>query len=154
VDSQQIELIGRNLLVGELLRDGLEVAKPERDRGIDLIAYLDIDRAGNRFVAAPLQLKAYTSAGFGLDAKYEKFPELLLAYLWNVTTPTQLEIFCLTYAEALAIAEKKGWTKTASWSKGRYDNTRPGADLRRLLEPHRMHPGRWADKVRGSSPLP
>jgi hypothetical protein len=154
VDSQQIELIGRNLLIGELLRDGLEVAKPERDRGIDLIAYLDIDRAGNRFVAAPIQLKAYTSAGFGLDAKYEKFPELLLAYLWYVTAPTQLEIYCLTYAEALAVAQLKGWTKTASWIKGRYDNTRPGTELRSLLKPHRMHPGRWAEKVRRSSQVP
>lgn len=44
LDTQQLELIGRSLLVGELLRDGLEVALPERDRGIDLIAYVEGDR--------------------------------------------------------------------------------------------------------------
>ena len=42
VDSQVIELLGRNRLVSELLRAGLEVAIPARDRGIDLIAYLDL----------------------------------------------------------------------------------------------------------------
>lgn len=41
-----MELIGRILLVGELLRDGLEVALPERDRGIDLIAYVEGDQTG------------------------------------------------------------------------------------------------------------
>ena len=39
VDSQLIEIIGRNRLINELLRGGLEVATPLRDRGIDLIAY-------------------------------------------------------------------------------------------------------------------
>jgi len=36
-DSQVIELLGRNLLVAELLQAGLEVALPIRDRGIDLV---------------------------------------------------------------------------------------------------------------------
>lgn len=36
VDTQLVELAGRNWLASELLRAGLEVARPERDRGIDL----------------------------------------------------------------------------------------------------------------------
>lgn len=47
VDSQVVELLGRNRLIDELLRAGLEVAVPERDRGIDLIAYLDLDPGVN-----------------------------------------------------------------------------------------------------------
>src|SRR5205085_571466 len=58
-DGQIVELRGRNWLVGELLRAGLEVARPERDRGIDLIAYADLDATG-RFVARPIQMKAAT----------------------------------------------------------------------------------------------
>jgi hypothetical protein len=27
-----------------LVRDGLEVARPERDRGVDLITYLDLEK--------------------------------------------------------------------------------------------------------------
>ena len=39
MDTQMIEIMGRNRLIDELLRAGLEVALPLRDRGIDLIAY-------------------------------------------------------------------------------------------------------------------
>jgi len=34
-DSQQVEVIGRSLLIVALTRDGLEVARPERDNGMD-----------------------------------------------------------------------------------------------------------------------
>jgi hypothetical protein len=148
VDTQQVELIGRNLLVGELLLDGLEVARPERDRGVDLIAYLDVDSTGGRFVAAPIQMKAFSAAGFGVDRKYERFPSLLLAYIWYVAEPAKLETYCVTYREALDVADQKGWTKTASWAKGRYSNNQPGVELRKLLAQHRMLPGRWIKKVR------
>ena len=46
MDTQTTELVGRNFLVSELLRAGLEVARPERDRGIDLVAYVDLDPEG------------------------------------------------------------------------------------------------------------
>lgn len=35
-DSQRVELLGRNRLIDELLRDNLEVALPIRDRGMTL----------------------------------------------------------------------------------------------------------------------
>lgn len=148
LDPQQIELIGRNLLVGELLRDRLEVARPERDRGIDLIAYLDMDEAGGAFVAVPIQLKAFTRAGFSIDRKYERFPGLLIAYLWGVMEASQLEAFCLTYREAMGVGDKMGWTGTESWRRGSYVTNQPSAKLRTQLEPYRMAPGRWADKAR------
>jgi predicted methyltransferase MtxX (methanogen marker protein 4) len=56
MDSQTVEIIGRNRLVNELLAAGLEVATPLRDRGIDLIAYVDLDEAIGRFAAFPIQL--------------------------------------------------------------------------------------------------
>ncbi|MGA3024700.1 MAG: hypothetical protein ABSF98_08030 [Bryobacteraceae bacterium] len=43
-DSQVVKVLGRNLLIAELLGAGLEVALPIRDRGIDLIAYADKGR--------------------------------------------------------------------------------------------------------------
>lgn len=39
LDSQAVEILGKNKLINELLKAGLEVASPIRDRGIDLIAY-------------------------------------------------------------------------------------------------------------------
>ena len=60
VDSQLIELVGRNWLMSQLQQAGVEVAKPERDRGVDLIAYLEHPR----FVACPIQLKVSSKSGF------------------------------------------------------------------------------------------
>lgn len=41
-DSQLTELSGRHFLIAQLVAGGLEVAVPVRDRGVDLIAYLDL----------------------------------------------------------------------------------------------------------------
>jgi len=50
--TQVIELLGRNRLTDELLGAVLEVAIPERDQGVDLIAYLDLDPETGPFVVA------------------------------------------------------------------------------------------------------
>lgn len=149
MDAQSVEIVGRNLLVTELVRDGVEVARPERDRGVDLIAYLDVDESGT-FCACPIQMKASTRAAFGLFRKYERIHGLVLAYVWGVGGPST-ETFGLTYSEALAVAEAMGWTATLSWKREGYTTTRPSAKLRGLLEPHRMVPGRWLEKVREAS---
>ena len=44
-DKQASSIIGRNWLVSELYLAGIEVARPERDHGIDLIAFLISTRA-------------------------------------------------------------------------------------------------------------
>src|SRR5262245_32215102 len=58
LDSQVIEILGRQRLIAELLRDGLEVAVPVRDRGVDLIAYADLSQQVARFASRPIQMKA------------------------------------------------------------------------------------------------
>lgn len=116
MDSQSTEIIGRNLLVSQLVRDGLEVARPERDRGVDLIAYLDLDEAGGGFVAVPIQMKAATRATFGIARKYEKFDGMLLAHVWRVHDPGHASTYALTYVEALGVAGQMGWTATESWT--------------------------------------
>jgi len=139
--------------MGELLRDGLEVALPERDRGIDLIAYVDLDQSGGSFVARPIQMKARTSPAFSVASKYERFPSLLLAYLWNVDQPHDLEAYFMTYEEAVIIAGRMGWTETASWKGGLYRMSPPSVQLCELLQPHRMAPGKWRAKVIQSGPV-
>lgn len=57
-DSQLTELSGRHFLIAQLVAGGLEVAVPVRDRGIDLIAYLDLSAETQQFVACPIQMKA------------------------------------------------------------------------------------------------
>jgi hypothetical protein len=149
MDSQSVEIIGRNYLVSQLVGDGLEVARPERDRGVDLIAYLDLDETGGPFVACPIQMKAASNRSFSLERKYAKFSHLLLAYVWQVHEPSEARAYALTYAQALAVAEEMRWTKTASWrEKDSYSTTRPPKRLLTALEPYLMSTGDWKRKVR------
>ena len=128
MDSQVLELLGRNRLIDELLRTGLEVALTS-------------------FTACPIQMKAYSGCGFSIDAKYAKFPSLLLAHIWYIDAPEDEVTFAMTCPEALAVSDLMGWTKTASWGKGYYANTSPGMKLRELLEPYRMSRDSWWPKV-------
>lgn len=157
MDTQQVETLGRNRLIDELVRGGVEVAMPMRDRGVDLIAYIDIgERAGagavpEPFSAVPIQMKAATGERFSLSRKYERLANLLLVYVWGIASASRTRLYAMTYREALAIAAASGWTRTPSWRKGRYAATRVSSELRDRLEPHRMTTERWKPVVRAAS---
>ena len=143
MDSQVVELLGRNRLVSDLLRAGLEVALPVRDRGIDLIAYADLSANVQRFSARPIQMKAALDSSFSVDQKYSKIRDLLYVYVWYLNEPERAAVYALTYDQAVQIAEKMGYTGTPSWKKGSYATTKPSKKLVRLLEPFLMDKGRW-----------
>lgn len=149
MDTQIVELIGRHHLTAELLHAGLEVAAPVRDRGIDLIAYADIDKRLTKFASCPIQMKAAMKRSFGLATKYARVHNLLIAYVWHLEDFNKRVTYALTYQEAFDIAEKLGWTRTKSWQRGAYTTTRPSAKIVSLLEPHRMTPPKWREKVMG-----
>ncbi|MEO8502074.1 MAG: hypothetical protein ABI565_14235 [Vicinamibacteria bacterium] len=150
MDTQTIELVGTHRLASELIEAGLEVAFPARDRGVDLIAYAEIDQQSGRFVARPIQLKVASARSFGAWQKYERIHDLILAFVWHVGGASKSETFALTFSESLVVADALGWTKTDSWLKaGGYGTTRPSPKLLRLLEPHRMDPDKWWLKVTG-----
>jgi len=130
MDKQLVEFVGRNWLTSQLLSAGLEVARPERDRGIDLIAYRDVGEK-EHFLAYPIQMKAATRGVFSIDPKYEKFPRLILAYVWNLGDSARTTCFGLTYQQAIRAADEMGYTRTNSWQTGGrnkkrgYSTTRP-----------------------------
>jgi hypothetical protein len=151
VDAQVVELIGRNRLGSELLREGLEVAVPARDRGVDLIAYADLSSRVQSFIARPIQMKAASRSSFSLHRKYRRLADLIIAYVWYINDPSKTVTYALTYKEAYAVAKRMKWTKTDSWKmKHAYSTTRPGSRLRELLEPYRMREGKWWEKVTGA----
>ncbi len=147
MDTQVIELLGRHRLADELLMAGLEVAYPAQDRGVDVIAYVDLDERAERFVACPIQMKAASGRRFGVYQKYQKFSDIVLAFVWNLRSPDEAETFALTYPEAVRVAEEMGWTQTASWIKKGGYSSKPSVRLMELMEPHRMTPERWYEKV-------
>jgi hypothetical protein len=142
-DSQRVELLGRNRLIDELLRDNLEVALPIRDRGIDLIAYVDLAVNVSAYVARPIQLKAAWRQTFGIDRKYKRFPGLLIAYVWNLGSQDDAVTYAMSFSQSCSVAEEMNWTQTASWERGSYVSNTPGKQLIKLLEPFRMTPGAW-----------
>jgi hypothetical protein len=146
-DTQVVEIVGRNWLVNTLFDAGIEVARPERDRGIDLIAYVDRDSSG--FQAVPIQLKSSTVASFSIDQKYAKMPELLMCFVWHLGKSEQ-EPSCiaLTYREAVQIGDDLGWTATASWTTGGQNSTsRPSGKVLEALKPHAMtSPADWQNR--------
>lgn len=152
LDTQVVELLGRQRLIAELVRDGLEVALPVRDRGVDLIAYSDLSRQVDRFAARPIQMKASTTSGFGVFSKYERLADLILAYVWHLGYPAAAVTYAMTYPQAVELAEALGWTATPSWKTGGYSTSRPSQQLIGLLEPFRMGPGRWWLLVTGVAP--
>src|SRR5690348_6901400 len=117
MDTQTIEIIGRNRLVNELLAAGLEVALPLRDHGIDLIAYVDKGEQVTEFHGCPIQMKAASSHAFSINKKYKKFPNLLIAYVWGLDNPGNAVTYALTYEQSVSIGERMGWTQTGSWTK-------------------------------------
>lgn len=134
-DPQLVEIAGKHLLISRLIAAGFEVAEPLRDKGIDLIVYRD----ENDFSASPVQMKASTQESFSLDRKYERFPDLLIAYVWNVNAGDKGDVYLLRYDQALKVMEAKGYSKTDSWTKNGYYFVRSaGKELKELLKPYRM----------------
>lgn len=153
LDPQSVEIVGRNKLINELLKAGIEVSLPIRDRGIDLIAYIDIDIENElqSFVACPIQMKAATERRFSLNKKYEKFKNLLLTFVWHVNDPNSNIIYALTYSEAFKMAEEMGWTNTNNWQeRGKYSSTNPGRKIVNLIEQYKMTPEKWRKKVKNT----
>lgn len=148
IDAQAIELVGRSQLTSELLRAGIEVASPLRDRGIDLIVYVDTGDGVTAFTAVPIQMKAVSARSFSINRKYDKFPNLLHAYVWGIQASECLATYALTQREAVAVADSMGYTATDSWRiSGLYSTTKPSAKLIGLLEPYLMTPEQWKAKV-------
>jgi len=111
-DSQQIELIGRAALETQLIRYGFEIARPHRDKGIDLIVFLDAP--AHRLAALPIQVKSYTGESFGVMRKYEGRKDLIHAYVWKVLD--QPKFFLMTFAEAVRVLPK-AQRQTESWNR-------------------------------------
>ena len=123
-----VEMAGRNWLVAKLLHEGLEVAIPSVDRGIDLIAFREVGDAGIQ--ALPLQLKCAEKQRFSLRTKYEN-RGILLVYIWNVFVSP--EAYILNYKEAEKELGARA-TGTDSWNRGHYVYSRISPDLQRRLD--------------------
>lgn len=105
-DAQQIGIVGLNLLVSLLVADDFEVAVPIRDRGTDLIIFNDTYR-GQRFRAAPVQLKSFSDSAFSLNEAKQK--DMLMAYVWYTARPRDAEVYIMRFDQAVALVHQSGY---------------------------------------------
>ena len=137
LDTQQVEILGRNYLTSLFVAEDIEIAEPLRDKGIDLIAFRDSGNGGD-FRALPIQIKVFSGKGFCIHKKYEKFSNMLMAYVWNVQNPSERDAVIMTYGEAMEVAGKLGWTEKPSWlAKGFFQTNGPGKRILNELEKYR-----------------
>jgi len=144
--GRQVERIALPHLEVSVLRAGFQLATPTIDSGIDAVVF----STGGGFRARPIQLKAFSGRGWSLYQRYEKFDQLLMAYVWCAVS-AEAEVLVMTYADALAIAEAMGFTKTQSWKTG-VSTGKPGyavttmsvgGKLHGMLKPHAATPEQW-----------
>jgi hypothetical protein len=148
VDSQQVELFGRSFLLNELVTAGYEVALPLRDRGVDLMVYQEHVKSTAAFIARPIQMKSASTARFDVSEKYGSLHSLIIAFVWHLADSSKTCTYAMTYAESIAIAEKKGWTKSDNWAnKGAYNTTNPDKVLIELLQPYKMDALKWHELI-------
>lgn len=147
--KQHVEVVGRNIVTNQLTREGIEVAEPVRDQGIDLVAYLSKDDGADRFQARPLQLKVASDRAFSIRRKYLAFNQMYIVYVWRVAYPSdEPEIYVLDTDEMVAVGDERGWTTNPTWiDNDRWDETQATQATKRLIQKHRMKPGGWRSKL-------
>ena len=140
LDSQQIELFGRHRVIESMAKDGIEIAMPLRDRGVDFVAYDD----QTTYLACPVQLKIATNESFSIHDKYAAAARLMMCYVWNIHDARAMAIYAMSWREALGVADAMEWTKTKSWTDNKsYSTSAPSKKLKGLIEPFRVRPGGW-----------
>jgi hypothetical protein len=158
MDKQQIGIIGKHILIANLLAAGLEVAEPIRDHGIDLIVFRDGNEGSEKrvkFVARPIQLKTSSKKTFELYRKYGRFDELRIVYVWNAKNIWDEEhlskpiIFCLKYKEAEDILKAGGHSEKDDWkNKGHWFTNSPSGPMEERLKDYQIRtPHDWPKKL-------
>lgn len=156
LDAQTIALLGRDKVIEQLHRAGLEVALPRRDHGIDIIAYADKEET---FRALPIQVKSSANFRWVVNEKYGPFAEMVIAFAMYLADERRAVVYALPHTENLAIAERLGYTsRYATWlnpkraAQGGYVwIDRPAPKLVEELERYSAGAERWRSLILRSS---
>src|SRR5258706_14073690 len=102
-DGQLIEIRNTNRVIESILDAGLDVAKPVRDDGVDLIVYRR--KGEGDWISIPLQVKSR----FDIRKKYKARRGLVMCYVCKDA------LYVVLHRVALKIARKRGYLKSPSW---------------------------------------
>jgi hypothetical protein len=145
-DAQLIGIAGQNWLVSQLIQCGIEVAMPVRDKGIDLIAYVETQG----FRACRIQIKV--SRGSAFKVYREGYSGMLMVYIWHIYDPQKTVAFAMKTAEARRIVKANKWDENPCWTKegGYWRVPRVAQEsyfYRRYLHDHKMDLDKWRPTI-------
>ena len=147
----EVAELGRSRVAVALQTAGFSVTRAPRDgEWCHLIAETPLDTSPPSTLRRRIHVQAATESAFRVWKVWGEKPGLLLAYVWYVAAPAEVEIYALEYPEAEAIVRRLGWASTRSWNDlGGYGTTKAAQHrvLSDLLAPYRMTPSSWWDKV-------
>ncbi len=139
--------VGKDIFISHIQSAGLKIAEPLSRERIDFLIYRD-GGPDRELIPFAVQIKTSIHKTFSLHKNDLKMPRSLLAYVWNAKDYEESSIYAITYKEALHVLKEKGYAATDSWmSKGGYSVTDAGTDLKEMLEPYRMTPERWQQRL-------
>jgi len=139
---------GELLVAAELLRQGVEVALPAFDHGIDLIAYR---LPGGQWPYAkfvPIQVKAASGTNFNFQKTwFMRVTGVVLVHVWNIITIPEFYIFDGVESAEATLGPQH--TQTSSWrDKGGYTVTHPGEEHRKRMNQNRDKWSRITDQLK------
>ena len=127
---------GEMLVAAELMRQGIEVAHPASDVGVDLLAYRlrAKQRVATTFV--PVQVKTRSKSGYAfLRAWFNRCPGLALVHVWHVTAIPEFYVFANLEHVHMALGEH---VKSSSWvDRGIWTETKAGVEAVKRMQDHR-----------------
>ncbi len=151
-DTGATEVLGRCWFTSQLLRSGVEVARPERDIGFDLLAY-----TSSASWMLPIQLKTVGLNGLTVFQQYVGEP-VALAYVilgdqdGGNAGRSETNAYLLTPEDAWALPTVLELKHDPDvHTTYRFASlTRP---LLEQLEAHRVEPGGWQERLGQLAPL-
>lgn len=147
MDAMTLRLLGRNRVIDDLLRAGLQSALPLVDgTGVDLFAF-GVPRAAHEpWISAPVRVRASSGRAFAIDEGAERIPGLLHAFVWGLGGSDE-RVYVLDHREARTIAEQMGFALPQTGQFALYDHQAPSRSLMELIEPYRTGSDRWRDRL-------
>ncbi|MFE7299875.1 hypothetical protein [Streptomyces sp. NPDC057579] len=151
-DTGATEVLGRSWLTTELIRSGVEVARPERDIGVDLITYT----SGATWML-PIQLKTVGLNGLTVFRKYVEEPVALVYVLLGdrdggSAGRDETTAYLMTPEEAWALPTALGQKIDPDFHTT-YRFSSLTRALVEKLEAHRVRPGTWRERLARLAPL-
>jgi hypothetical protein len=151
-DTGATEVLGRAWVTTELTRGGIEIARPERDIGVDLVAY-----TADASWMLPIQLKTIGLTGLTVFQKYIGMP---LGIVYVLLGDEHGGTAGRAGTTAYLLTPEEAW-QLPTTLKMKFDPDYHGtyrfASLTRALtnelNPYQVQPGTWAERLRDLAPL-